>query len=138
MTKSVLFYTISSAGNDGANYIPTANLTSSTNIHFQRFYPDSVNVINIRWFVITFASGVSVQRGSLDIAAGTQSGTASITTVDINKTVLIAPGGRQSRSSYGCLHGYPIGYFSSSSQLTFTWPIYDFEKVVEWQVLEFV
>ena len=63
LSRSVLFFNVRGPNNQPQRGMVRGNLTSSTNIQFNRNTSDST-VITIQWYVAEFESGVSVQRAS--------------------------------------------------------------------------
>ena len=65
--KSVLFFSTRHDGNRPVSSQLRGRLASSTTLEFERVTNEApVATINIQWYVVTFGSGVNVQRGEAD------------------------------------------------------------------------
>ena len=72
ITKSFLVFQTRSSGDRPVNTTVGGRLASSTTIEFERSTNEgSPAAINIQWYVATFGSGVTVQRGSATMSATT-------------------------------------------------------------------
>lgn len=135
-TKSILFFGFSKVGNAApADDCIRGQLTADNQITFSRI--GTVNAVTINWQVITFSSGVTVQRGTSNFALGQANTDISITPVDLSKAVVFhttaQPG---SIADYDDLHTI---YFADNSTIRITLPVdtVNVNKISDWQVVEF-
>ena len=64
ITKSFLIFQVRSSGDRPVNSTVRGRIASATTIQFERSTNEGAPLaINIQWYVATFGSGVSVQRG---------------------------------------------------------------------------
>jgi hypothetical protein len=86
LARSILFFTVQEDNLDPSNGQVRGQLTSSTNLQFNR--TGTATTITIKWYVAEFVSGVSVQRGSA--ALTTSPLNVAINSVDLGKTFVLA------------------------------------------------
>lgn len=117
-----------------ANRSPTCSLISPNQVSVEMGTTDG-NVA-VAGFVAEFSSGVTVQRGTLTLGAGTLSSNQSISTVDPSKAFVLV----QARTADGGTlideHRTTMGYLSGPSQITVVRNQGTITTVVEWQVVE--
>jgi len=68
--------------------VPTCQLTSTTNLQIRT--GAALSVTTVSWYVVQFASGATVQRGSHNMASGDTTNNVTITSVDTTKAFVIA------------------------------------------------
>jgi outer membrane protein assembly factor BamB len=85
LARSVLFFGVAENNVDPSNGQVRGQLTSPTNIQFNR--QGSATTITIQWYVAEFASGVSVQRGTTAMTATTTN--VAISNVNPAKTFVL-------------------------------------------------
>jgi outer membrane protein assembly factor BamB len=85
LARSVLWFSVSENNVDPNNGAVRGQLTSATNIQFNR--PGTATTITIRWYVAEFGASVNVQRGSTALTATPFS--IAIAPVDLSKTFVL-------------------------------------------------
>ncbi len=86
LAQSILFFNVQEDNVDPSNGQVRGQLTSSTNIQFNR--TGTTTTITIKWYVAEFLSGVSVQRGTT--AVTTVPMNIPITAVNLGRTFVLA------------------------------------------------
>jgi outer membrane protein assembly factor BamB len=86
LTRSILFFSVAENNVDPSNGQVRGQLTSPTNIQFNR--AGTATTVTIRWYVAEFGSSVSVQRGSTAVTANPMN--VTISPVDLSKTFVLA------------------------------------------------
>jgi hypothetical protein len=86
LARSILFFSVQEDNLDPSNGQVRGQLTSSTNLQFNR--AGTATTITIKWYVAEFVSGVSVQRGSTAITANPMN--VAIASIDLGKTFVLA------------------------------------------------
>jgi outer membrane protein assembly factor BamB len=77
--RAVLFFSVRGSSVDPGDGQVRGQITSATNVRFYRANDTSLSDLTIRWSVVEFQAGVSVQRGTAAVA---DTGTISIAAVD--------------------------------------------------------
>ncbi len=78
LSSSILFFSYTIDENRPSGFLMRGELTSSTNIHFERV--SGLGTITVEWFVVEFEDGVNVQRNTINQGATTNTGITSINT----------------------------------------------------------
>jgi hypothetical protein len=135
-SKSVLFFSYNKVGNSTpTDDLIQGRLASATTIIFERY--GTVGDVNIAWYVVSFSQGVNVQRGVTSFV-GTTAATATITAVDLTKTILT----QSSRSSGGgtLWADFPMVHLSNSTTVVVTTISADSSESHQcsWQAVEFL
>lgn len=134
-TRSFVYCTFRhSNANPYANRMPTCSLTSPTQVTVEAGIVDAT--ITVRAYVLEFASGVSVQRGTATLNGGILTSTVPINAVNVGKSFVIV----QARTTDGGTlideHRTVIGYLQDSTNLKITRNQGTIITTVEWQVVE--
>lgn len=103
-SKSVIFYaghTTSHTGSALREFMPRVELTNGTTVTAYRDTSSATHTVTVRGTVVEFSSSAvtSVQQGTITIASGNTTGTATITSVDTTKAVPFWLGGTVSTST---------------------------------------
>ena len=138
MTKSVLIFQARSNSNRPPGSMVRGRLKTATTIEFERVtdnVPAGV-VINIQWYLATFASGVFVQRGETTQSATTVNvAIASVTSVS-QAFVLYSKTPVATDSAWGS-DDVVVGELTSPVQLTFRSNSLNAGDTIAWQVVQF-
>lgn len=118
--------------NEPQHFSVTAQLENSTTIRIQR-YSTSANAINLRWQVVEFSSGVTVQRGSRVMNSATEN--VALSSVDTSKSFPIITL-RNVGVEFTAEDGVEA-YISSSTNLELAGGAAGTYVTVEWQVVEY-
>lgn len=147
MSKTVVFaeaVVTSSVNADGGSYEPraVAVLTSSTNL---RIYYSSYGKFNARvdYQIVTFESGISVQRGSLVSKTGVSSQTINFNSINTATSILFTACSFTSGTNYDNSDISPScsGTITSSTSATIYWGAYQYTAkpiIIGWQLITFV
>jgi len=130
-TRSVLFFGVEEDNVDPANGHVRGQLTTTTNIAFNR--ADTVTTVVVRWYVAEFASGVSVQRGSQTMT--TDAVNVTLTSVDLSRTYALITY-QHTGTTYGVGDFYRARLTSSTNLELSKQAGGSTGAVVEWQVVE--
>lgn len=120
-TKSMLVFsykaTTGTTANIGQKTI-SGTITNSTTLTFDRY--NSGSTANVKWYVISFTDGTSVQRGSTAITATNVLGNATVSQVGLTKTVAMITG--RTRYDLDDNPGYALatGHFTTDTNLRLT------------------
>lgn len=135
LTKSVLFFSLKVSATDPADGQVRGQLTSTTNIQFERANDTSLSAVTIRWYVVEFYGGVRVQRGTLPTVNATSSVTLA-TPVALSKSfVLISCMVVAADVTYDS-NDFFRGQLTSSSNLEIVHGGGG-DKTCDWQVVEY-
>ena len=129
LARSVLFFSVSENNVDPSNGQVRGQLTSSTNIQFNR--PGTATTVNIRWYVAEFGAGVYVQRGSTAVTAIPMN--VTIASVDLSKTFVLA-----SWQKVGATYGnddFLRARLTSTTNLELNQNAGAFDGTADWQVI---
>ena len=136
-TKSILIFQARSNSNRPVGSEVRGRLASATTIQFERVTDEgSPAVIDIQWYVATFGSGVTVQRGEVTQSATstnvaiTAVGALSSAFVLWSKTAVAADAGWGADDSV-------LGELTSTSNLQFRANTANAGHIIAWQVVEF-
>lgn len=123
ITKSfvICFCTLPGKGNVKAVLTNSTTLTISTGTH-------------TRWWVVSFSSGVSVQRGTGTMAVDTDIANHNISSVDTAKSFVITGGYASSGENFG----FFMGEFNSATQIKVSRGNDGYSGDYAWQVVTFV
>jgi hypothetical protein len=131
MAQSVLFFGVQEDNVDPVNGHVRGQLTSTTNIAFDR--ADTATTVVIRWYVAEFASGVSVQRGSQTMTTDTVN--VTLTSVDLSKTYALISY-QHTGTTYGVADFYRARLTSPTNLELSKQAGGSTGAVVDWQVVE--
>jgi outer membrane protein assembly factor BamB len=129
LTRSVLFMTVSADNTDPNNGLVRGQLTSGTNIQFNR--TGTTTTVTIKWMVATFGRAVSVQRGTTAVTAGPMN--VALTAVDLSKTFVITTW-QKIGSTYGA-DDILRSRLTSTTNLEFSHGTGTFDGTADWQVI---
>lgn len=118
--------------NEPQYYLVSAQLENSTTVRIQR-YSSGGNPVNLRWQVVEFSSGVTVQRGSRVLNSATEN--VTISAVDTSKSFPIL-----TLRNIGIIYSPDDGveaYISSSTNLQLSAGVAGAWVTMEWQVVEY-
>lgn len=135
--KSVLMISfIADSGVDDADTsVCSCRISSPTGLTFYRRIQSEQQLL-IKWQVIEYASGVSVQRGTL---SGTGvSFAASLSPVDITKSYVVAYNSPSGSNSAHIIKSQVSSSIASASSLAFTRGIDVGVIDIDWQVVSYV
>ena len=135
--KSVLMitFTADSGVDDSGSSICSCRISSPTGLTFYRKSASGQQLL-IKWQVIEYDSGVSVQRGTL---SGTGvSFTASLSPVDITKSYVVAYNSPSGSNSGNIVKSQVSSSIASASSLAFTRGIDSGVIDIDWQVVSYV
>lgn len=135
-TKAVLIF-LGSKSNNGNVSTDAASieLTNGTTITARR-YTSSGGDVNVSYMVLEFTSGAAVQRGMIEIAGDTNTDTATITAVDLAKTVII-PGGQHCNTLNNFNYYATHLVLTNATTITATCHLTPVANHLPWQILEF-
>lgn len=139
-TKSFLHFSIRTNVNDIE--IPSAIvmgvLTNSTTLTFSRAAANSAVTNIISWQIIEFYSGVTVQRGTVNLNASSVN--VAISSVDLTKTFAICTirsGGTLSYDSFNSEESVRIQLTNATTLTLSISQSSSFSQTVSWQVIEY-
>ncbi len=129
LSRAVLFMTVSENNTDPNNGLVRGQLTSSTNIQFNR--QGTATTVTIKWHVAVFGRSVSVQRGTTSVTA--QPMNVAIGAVDRTKTFVLV-----SWQKLGATYGSDDivrARLTSTTNLEFTHGTGALDGTADWQVV---
>jgi len=132
--KSFLMFGNRFAFGDPPSTLVSGQLESSTKLSFQRLNAVGTTAIPISWYVASFESGVSVQRGATS-HAGTSTAVTLPTPVQLDKAfplITVRGGGNY----YGPF-SYVRASLTNAQTLTIDTALAQADTIVEWQVVSF-
>jgi len=129
LAQSVLFMSVTEDNVDPSNGLVRGQLTSSTNIRFNRV--GTATTVTIKWHVATFGRGVSVQRGTTNVTANPMN--VAITAVDRTKTFVLASW-QKLGSTYGA-DDVVRARLTSNTNLEFSHGTGSLDGIADWQVV---
>ena len=131
LNRSVLFFGVQEDNVDPANGLVRGQLTSTTNIAFNR--ADTATTVVVRWYVAEFTSGVAVQRGSQTMTADTVN--VTLTSNDLSRTYAVISY-QDTGATYGVGDFYRARLTSSTNLELSKQTGGSTGAVVDWQVVE--
>jgi outer membrane protein assembly factor BamB len=129
LTRAVLFMSVSENNTDPNNGLVRGQLTSATNIQFNR--PGTLTTITIKWHVAVFGRAVSVQRGTTSVTANPMN--VAITAVDRTRTFVLVSW-QKLGSTYGA-DDIVRARLTSNTNLEFTHGTGSLDGTADWQVV---
>jgi hypothetical protein len=129
LTRAVLFMTVSENNTDPSNGLVRGQLTSATNIQFNR--NGTATTVTIKWQVAVFGRAVSVQRGTTAVTASPMN--VAITAVDRTKTFVLA-----TWTKIGATYGADDivrARLTSNTNLEFRHGTGSFDGIADWQII---
>jgi outer membrane protein assembly factor BamB len=129
LTRSVLFMTVSEDNVDPSNGLVRGQLTSATNLQFNR--TGTATTVTIKWYVATFGRSVSVQRATTSVTASPMNVTLSA--VDLSKTFVLV-----SWQKVGATYGADDivrARLTSTTNLELSHGTGSFDGIADWQVV---
>jgi hypothetical protein len=131
LTRSVLFFGVQEDNVDPVNGHVRGQLTSTTNIAFNR--AGTATTVVVRWYVAEFTSGVSVQRGSQTMTADAVN--VTLTSTDLSRTYAVITY-QHTGATYGADDFYRARLTSSTNLELSKQAGGNAGAVVDWQVVE--
>ena len=117
--------------------IPTSCANPCTTIEFERITNESpVSSISIQWYVVTFESGVRVQRGEVTLDAGTKNVTVPLTLSAVNRAFVTWSKTAAAADSTWDGNDYALAEITSTTNLQFRTDSAA-SHVAAWQIVEF-
>lgn len=135
-SKSLLIYQVRLNGNRPADANIRGELTNTTTLTFNR--DETAGVINIRWYVIEWTAGVTVQRGTLIGNGSANTYNVTITAVTLAKSFIISSIASLA-SSFGA-DDFARLELTSTTNLQLVWSggqAPSSSVKVDWQVIEY-
>ncbi len=129
LARSILFFSVQEDNLDPSNGNVRGQLTSSTNIQFNR--TGTATTITIKWYVAEFVSGVSVQRGSIPITVNPMN--VAISPVNLGKTFVLTSW-QKPGATYGA-DDFLRARLTSSSNLELSHVSGALDGTADWQVV---
>ena len=129
LTRAVLFMSVSENNTDPSNGLVRGQLTSATNIRFNR--NGTATTVTIKWHVAVFGRAVFVQRGTTAVTASPMN--VAITAVDRTKTFTLA-----TWTKIGATYGADDivrARLTSNTNLEFSHGTGSFDGIADWQVI---
>ena len=136
-TRSFLIFQTRSSGDRPVNSMLRGRIASATSLEFIRSTNESSPLaINIQWYVLSFSSGVSVQRG--DVAQNATTINITITPVSAvsHAFVMWSKTPASTETSWNA-NDPTLGELTSTSNLQFRITSTSASQQVSWQVIEF-
>jgi hypothetical protein len=137
-TKSVLFFQTRSSGNRPVQSEVRGRLQTATTIQFERVTDETTPAatINIQWYVVTFGSGVSVQRGETPLSA-TSTNVAITAVASLSQAfVLWSMTPAAADNAWGA-DDQVLGELTTTTNLQFRVNTLNANHTVAWQVVQF-
>lgn len=136
LSRSVLLFSIRGAGTGVTAYdMVRGQLTGATEITLRRHSNDT-STIEIEWQVLTFMTGVKVQRGTTVLSGTANLTSVDISAVDLTKAVVIAT--VSNNGSFTGFNDLVRAKFNSATQIGLERTALNDFAVADWQVIEFV
>ncbi|MCH8123473.1 MAG: T9SS type A sorting domain-containing protein, partial [Bacteroidetes bacterium] len=132
LTKSFLVFSYTVDDEGPSQFLVRGDLTSSTNIHFERAGATGSPIVTIAWYVAEFTSGVTVQRGN--DPNNTETVNIPITAVDLSESFPLISW-QNTGSTWGDDDG-PRARLTSSTNLELD-AVRVISGNVNWQVIEY-
>lgn len=134
-TKSFLIFQTRSDSNRPVGSMVRGRIASSTTLEFVRV-TDETSTINIQWFVVEYASGVKVQRGSMTETAATVN--TSITPVSAVNQAFVTWSKTPVTADYNWGNDDPVVLeLTSTSNLQMRTNFESSNHIIWWQVIEY-
>jgi len=122
-------------GSSGINHVPTCQITASNQITIRTGLGDG-SAVTIRYYLLEFASGAVVQRGSFNMGAGTSFTDVPVTAVDLSKSFLIAYARTTGVGSNNDEERLIRAQFTSTTNARFTRGETGVALDIEWQAIQ--
>ncbi|HEY7172610.1 MAG TPA: C25 family cysteine peptidase [Vicinamibacterales bacterium] len=136
-TKSVLFFQTRSSGNRPVNSEVRGRLQTATTIQFERVTDEAAPAaINIQWYVVTFGSGVNVQRGETPVS-NTSTNVAITAVASLNQAFVLWSMTAASGDNAWGSDDQVLGELTTTTNLQFRANLLNAAHTVAWQVVEF-
>src|SRR3954470_8389799 len=136
-TKSVLFFQTRSSGNRPVNSEVRGRLQTATTVQFERITDETTPaVINIQWYVVTFGSGVSVQRGETPLSAASTNVTIGAVASLSQAFVLWSMTAASADALWGA-DDQVLGELTTTTNLQFRANLLNAAHTIAWQVVQF-
>jgi len=136
-TKSVLFFQTRSSGNRPVNSEVRGRLQSATTIEFERVTDEGAPAtINIQWYVVTFGSGVSVQRGETPLSA-TSTNVAITAVASLSQAFVLWSMTPASADNAWGSDDQVLGELTTTTNLQFRANSLNAAHTIAWQVVQF-
>jgi outer membrane protein assembly factor BamB len=129
LSRAVLFMSVSADNVDPSNGLVRGQLTSATNIQFNR--PGTATTVTIKWHVAVFGRSVTVQRGTTSVTANPMN--VAITAVDRTKTFVLVSWAKVG-STYGA-DDIVRARLTSNTNLELTHGTGGLDGTADWQVV---
>jgi outer membrane protein assembly factor BamB len=129
LTRAVLFMSVSANNTDPNNGLVRGQLTSATNIRFNR--TGTATTLTIKWQVATFGADVTVQRGTTAVTASPMN--VAISAVDRTKSFVLVSW-QKLGSTYGA-DDVVRARLTSDTTLEFSHGTGSFDGTADWQVV---
>ncbi len=137
LTRSFLIFQTRSNGDRPVNSMLRGRIASATTLEFVRLTNESTPAtINIQWYVVSFTSGVRVQRGDVSVTAATLNVTISPVSAVSRAFVLWSKSSGASETAWNSTDP-DLGELTTPSNLQFRVTTASTTQVISWQVVEF-
>jgi hypothetical protein len=132
--KSVLFFSVRGATDDGSQNSIRGVLTNTTTLTFTR--ASSGSTMTVEWTVVEADSGWSVQRGQFTLGSTVLSNTATISSVNTGRTFLVNSHSSNFGNPWGS-SAYVASVLTNSTTITASRVAGSGIVIVEWQAVTF-